>query len=528
MCWPLCRRQQPATSPLLLGQQQLLQLLLQLQLVLLGVDPSWTLSTTSAVEVNLESSSRLSCTDESSQLFPLDIELLDGTGAVLFSSAAGGRPPGSAKKICYGYPFAEENLGSKFATAWQGFQDLRTVQYVLPVSLAHAGVASVRIIATANTSSSFVSYYQAERSDSLHGVAAHSYGASPGLTAGDPIHASIFQTDATECQDGGDPALPKRCKANGVSIMALWISFEEPEAAYDCANYDHCCIVKDDIAEGLETDTCEIAAPSWGCYTPESEVWKEGEAVGFVNYYGGLARSGMAAGGKSLLVHLEVTADISVPLTNSYAEHAVQDSAACRELCSSIEATPQTLDLWGDHNAQSCHLTQPPGIKAKAGYGAITVNGFGRINGQKMMRNFSFQGQHDMWSNPTLTANAGFTNAYGNEVKKMTTIGSAQSHTRWRIHSGLLELSSAGTGTSVVADRQQRSSDVSFAVIVRGVAVGWSPKRGDGPIRLQFPRVPLDGGHKVSDSNVPASLYDVKTPGACQSLTMMNELLCCT
>ena len=35
-------------------------------------------------------------------------------------------------------------------------------------------------------------------------------------------------------------------------------------------------------------------------------------------------------------------------------------------------------------------------------YGKITVNGFGRINGQKMMKAFSFQGQSDMWSDPKL------------------------------------------------------------------------------------------------------------------------------
>ena len=103
---------------------------------------------------------RLRCADESSQLFPLDIELRDRTGAVLFSSAAGGRP--GAEKICYAYPFSEEHLGSKFATAWQTFRDLRTVQYVVPASLAHAGVASVRIIATANSSNSFVSYHSDE------------------------------------------------------------------------------------------------------------------------------------------------------------------------------------------------------------------------------------------------------------------------------------------------------------------------------------------------------------------------------
>ena len=97
-------------------------------------------------------SSRLSCTDEAAQLFPLDIVLLDASGKTLFSSsAASATEGGGAVKICYAYPFAEEKLGSKFATAWQSFRDLRTVQYVLPASLAHAGIASVRIISNSTS-----------------------------------------------------------------------------------------------------------------------------------------------------------------------------------------------------------------------------------------------------------------------------------------------------------------------------------------------------------------------------------------
>ena len=126
-----------------------------LGLLLLLAVRDWPLLSASAID-RRTAVTRLRCADESSQLFPLDVELRDSSGAVLFSSAAGGHP--DAKKICYSYPFSEENLGSKFATAWQTFRDLRTVQYVVPASLARAGVASVRIIATANSSNSFVSY----------------------------------------------------------------------------------------------------------------------------------------------------------------------------------------------------------------------------------------------------------------------------------------------------------------------------------------------------------------------------------
>ena len=53
----------------------------------------------------------------------------------------------------------------------------------------------------------------------------------------------------------------------------------------------------------------------------------------------------------------------------------------------------------------------------------------------------------------------------------------------------------------------------SFAIDISNIAVAWSGKRGDGAVRLQFPRVPLDDDHIVGDSNRPVRLSDVKTPG---------------
>ena len=98
----------------------------------------------------------------------------------------------------------------------------------------------------------------------------------------------------------------------------------------------------------------------------------------------------------------------------------------------------------------------------------------------------------------------GALNGYGNVVSGFRTLGDAEAHTRWRVMSGLLELSSA-------AEADPASGR--FAVDVAGVTVAWGPKRGDGALRLQFTRVPLDGGHSLVDSNRAARLYDVKTPG---------------
>ena len=42
--------------------------------------------------------------------------------------------------------------------------------------------------------------------------------------------------------------------------------------------------------------------------------------------------------------------------------------------------------------------------------------------------------------------------------------------------------------------RDKAPNAISYAVDVSEITVAWGTKRGDGAIRLQFPRVPLDGG----------------------------------
>ena len=103
----------------------------------------------------------------------------------------------------------------------------------------------------------------------------------------------------------------------------------------------------------------------------------------------------------------------------------------------------------------------------------------------------------------------GALNGYGNVAGTFATIADSEAANRWRIMSGLVELSSAGPNAAA-ADKAHPVAADPFAIDVSEIAVGWSPKRGDGAIRLQFPRVPLDNGRS---SNLPVKLHDVKTPG---------------
>ena len=44
-----------------------------------------------------------------------------------------------------------------------------------------------------------------------------------------------------------------------------------------------------------------------------------------------------------------------------------------------------------DRASTRCALASPPAYKAASGYGPLTVQGYGRVNGQTMMRRFLFK-----------------------------------------------------------------------------------------------------------------------------------------
>jgi len=196
------------------------------------------------------------------------------------------------------------------------------------------------------------------------------------------------------------------------SLMALWVSFEAPPS---CAGFDHCCNITSDIAAGLDSagDGCSIGPPAWKCYGGDDEPWSAGQPVSTISFEAGLANSPMAAGGKSVLLQLGNDADLSVPLSNTYAEHAVHDSPACRSLCAGVASrtTAERWSLFADADARGCKLAAAPRFRARSGYGRIAVRGFGRINGQTMQRGFRFKNENgSVWDRASGGPGAGALN----------------------------------------------------------------------------------------------------------------------
>jgi hypothetical protein len=501
------------------------------------------------------SSQPLHCSDEPTQLFPIGLNVIGASGEIIYSSETGSHG-GAYRKICHEYRREDFNLGPRLDNlAWTNFTDLSTVQFVLPHSLVAVGapkIASVQIIGS-KKQPHFGLYYQDSYHHADSGIVSIDYPPQR-ASNGDPAHLTLFETNDDGAITGGD------------KLMAVWVSFSRPDSDYNCTNYDHCCNITGDLLD-FNGKNCPLVQPQWGCYTPDGKRWEDGQAVGSINYLGSLADGGSVMRNKhmagtradetvrttsSLLLHLADTADVSAAITNTYAEHLVIDSPSCRALCASVvKQGPSMTDLHNDTNAAKCNLTSAPNFKAKSYDGlAITVNGFGRIDGRSMMEAFSFQGK-SVWTDPAGERGLPL-NGYGGAVGSFKTVADAEAHTRWRVMSGLLELSTSATGTGVGDSSAPRrpgtrstgssnttghqnvssagSSDGSsagtpgtapgtgtvqqFAIDVSEITVSAGPKRGDGSIRLQFTRVPLDSGHALEDSNEPVSLYDVKSPAA--------------
>ena len=193
-----------------------------------------------------------------------------------------------------------------------------------------------------------------------------------------------------------------------------------------------------------------------------------------------------------------------------------------------------------------------------------TLTGAPRGRTTQVMRLTKMWG-HSVWNNPA----AGILNGYGGApVYAGKSLKDAEAHTRWRIMSGLVELSSASLqvratlsssvpllalGLSSLLPTESHASlpkldagsphrhshatssyppsggvmrsQVSgqpakrFAVDISELTAGYGTKRGDGAVRLQFLRVPIGSrlgsatAPSMAANNLPARMFDVKTPG---------------
>jgi len=298
---------------------------------------------------------------------------------------------------------------------------------------------------------------------------------------GDPVHLSIL--------DGYETGL------YGGRICALWLSFRG-DYSCDASNGDHCCHLKDpndDLwGKGFADDdnNCWINNPSYQCYQEDGSLWSSGDTARYINFEGSLL--GMLDG-KPISIHFDDHVQSSIPLTNSYVQTEVHSDhwwgqEACNTVCEFLTGNVKWNERKWNRASKACQVKQSQ-VLAASGLGPISISGYGRISGFKLQDNGEGYFGQQIWKDFEGTNGGNYFEG-----------GAFKEHFKlqeYNIMSGLVELTSSDSSSS-------------FAIKMRDIAVAWGPTRGDGAILINAPYRWIDDD---SESNRPASLWDIKTPG---------------
>jgi hypothetical protein len=459
---------------------------------------------------------------------------------------------------------------------WGNFNYLETQQFVFPADAAGSTEIFLSFRGTACGSDSVVdpapAYYatwqggstsiipSVEGGNDNHVIidyAAYLQGGASGQSvdskrsAGDPLYVTVF------------PCLDAQCESidEGRAIAVL-ISFRQTQAdetsacegSFDGgtgAGYDCCYVSKSIAADATQSEIDDaVSVSTFGGNTPSQSciqkpqmqcldehhliVGKDANAgdVRFIQLKGSLVPfidDSARKHGQGLRVVLGDRVTVSMALSTTYIEYTVAASAQdkCNSMCSEAGGFPSETQRL----ASRCTLEAVSSFTAENG-GAISVAGFGRIDGYSFMQGSYFssspgyshtddvtpghdcpscnrfcpltpyaQGMHQLASCCYDVAQA-CTSSFAKEA------GDARFH----IDSGLLELSSS-------------CRTATFAVDVAEVTVSNPLKRGDGSVMIQSP------GHFVrsaaclngtlaeqraacSGPNLPSRTYALKYMGA--------------
>jgi len=442
--------------------------------------------------------------------YKTDVALYHANGKVLWQSnncpsAKWGPGPDQFGWIGHSYPLCPSSPGncdginnyiggSRVWNAKGGnnlFNYLETQQYAIPASFADK-VKSVKFtVKTPGSGSYRVFHKDMWLNDNGADFPSSSWDEdkpAPSLDyplhgkAGDPLHFSILSAPSTNSNSSNASS---NAYVKGDQVLAVWISFR---SEYKCRKGHHCCHLKDASNDLWKTgfidnaNNCKIQKPYYQCFQSNGAPWSSGKSAGYINFFGSLTDM---ADGKPISIHLDDQVQSSIPFTNSYVQHQVYSSNSCNSVCEQLHSG--ITSRWNSAT-KNCHLKQSK-VVAKQGLGPISITGFGRLSGFKLLDSGELYFGHEVWKNFDGT-NGGnsFSGGVFNDHYKLQ---------EWNIMSGLAELTSSDSSTD-------------FAISMRDITVAWAPKRGDGAVLVNAPYRPLDGG---SSNNRPASLWDVKTPG---------------
>jgi len=440
--------------------------------------------------------------------FVADIGLYDSIGQTIFESAPDttqwGPGPTQYGKVIHTYSLCTQDTTSDCdgtsnyiggSANWNAaggnnlFNYLETVQFIIPHETA-SKIASIGFTIKTPASPKYRVLREGDRINDLGddftsqawgGVAPAATLDYPvaGSSAGDPIHLSILPVASNGTVDGHQ-------------VLGMFISFREPAPPTCDPTSAHCCFLdKGDslwAKDFVDTENnCRIETPHYQCWQTDGSPWTTGSTVSSMAFVGSLYNM---ADGKPITIFLDDEADIALPLTNSFVYITPSSGLdSCATLCGlSTGAIPWSDSTWSSA-ASSCEISGAS-VFAADGLGPLTITGFGRISGYTLLDNGANYFGQQVWKDFSGTNCAGA--SYSSEV-----FGDHYKAWEWGIMSGLLEITTSDASTD-------------FAVDIRGITVAWAPKRGDGAILINAGYRPLSDS---ADSNRPARLTDVKTPG---------------
>lgn len=435
--------------------------------------------------------------------YKVDIALYDSNEKLLWESATWPDSKWGTKANQFGWigynyslcPYSPENcdgvnnyIGHPYlwTTGNNVFNYLETQQYAVPASFS-SRVKSIRFSVSTPSSAKYRVFYNDvwvdDKGSDWTSQDWAGRSAKPEIEypengkVGHPLHFSILDVE----QDGS---------VQGNRVLALWISFRSD---YSCQNGHHCCHLTNKTdnlwQNGFADDSnnCRIERPYYKCLQTNGKQWSDGKSVGFINFVGSLDSM---ADGKPISIHFDDNVESAIPFTNSYAQTSVSGES-CNTVCHMLYYGDRSHWNTTEWNAAitNCQVKQSK-VVANGKLGPIKVTGYGRLSGFTLMD-----------SGPEYFGTQVWKDFDGDNAGSSFQGGSFGDHYKlqeWNVMSGLAELTTSDTSTP-------------FPIELRDVAVAWAPKRGDGAVLVNAPYRGLDNH---GDSNKPAFLWDIKTPGA--------------
>ncbi len=381
------------------------------------------------------------------------------------------------------YPYLAYSDDDTRKKTWNMFYMQDTSQFILPNEVCQSVDKMVFSFPNAQGKfrvfhrDRFLGDFEKDQSVTIEGL----LGDSERVSKCEPVHLTAMDIGANGVMPDG-------------SLLSVWASFRQGEAAIHTDKGDHFCYINGGAAQDLSANygfsdldnNCDLPPPQYKCFTDDWQPWTDGTAK-YMQFIGPLAGSSMLDG-KPIHIVLEDGVTVQTPLSNKYVQFELDSSNPdCQALCGMTAGYGGgEYDPWDDAKVNSCEIKSANAYYAH-GLGDVVIRGFGAI---------------DM-------SNAGTTSVFGKGAVPNRRDICYKNEEQWtvdRLHQCEYEVI---TGAIELGQDPEIKGKM---VDIYEVAVSNSAKRGDASILINAQYALVDQSNKMPANNV-GKLFDVKTPG---------------